>query len=184
MYLPQDFPIVPERLVLAQWWEYCPANAAALCYNNSPVLAVRYIGGVLRITQDLNHKFIVLYEEKRDLRGRWLDLQFRVRFTPSQSGFVQAWLDGKQVADYAGPTANVASAATGYPSPTLFPFRMGMYRNAMAQPMTIYLDEYRKRQMRDDEVPPAHEGSTASVPPKKVSIDADEPAVKTVLEQA
>ena len=163
MYLPPDFPIVPVRLVVAQWWEYCPVKDKLPCFNNSPVLAVRYIDGVLRITQDLNHRFIVLYEEKRDLRGRWLDLRFQVRFTPGASGFVKAWLDGKQVVDYTGATANVANSATGYPSPNLFQFRMGLYRNVMAQPMTIYLDEYRKRQMKDDEVAPPDKGSTAPV---------------------
>jgi Polysaccharide lyase len=78
MYLPLDFPIVPVRLVVAQWWEYCPRTDLP-CSNDSPVLAVRYIGGVLSITQDLNHQYIVLYQEKRDLRGRWLDLRFEVR---------------------------------------------------------------------------------------------------------
>lgn len=146
MYLPQDFPIVPVRLVVAQWWEYCPARNLP-CFNDSPVLAVRYIGGVLRITQDLDHKFIVLYEEKRDLRGKWLDLRFEMRFTSQADGVVRAWLDGKQVVNYAGATANPQNAATGYPDRSYFPFKMGLYRNVMTQPMTIYLDEYRKREL-------------------------------------
>jgi hypothetical protein len=28
---------------------------------------------------------------------------------------------------------------------------MGLYRKLMPQPMTVYIDEYRKRQLRDDE---------------------------------
>lgn len=144
MYLPQDFPIVPVRLVVAQWWEYCrPGNLP--CSNDSPVLAVRYIGGELLITQDLNHHYNVLYREKRDLRGRWLDLRFQVRFTPEATGFVRAWLDGKEVVDFSGATSNPENAATGYAPPIYLPFKMGLYRNVMTQPMTIYLDEYRKR---------------------------------------
>ena len=81
------------------------------------------IGGVLRITQDLDHKFIVLYEEKRDLRGKWLDLRFEVRFTPQADRVVRGWLDGKQVIHYAGATANLQNAATGYPDRSYFPFR-------------------------------------------------------------
>lgn len=115
------------------------------------MLAVRYIGGVLYITQDIGHKYIVLYEEKRDLRGNWLDLRFRVRFTWQSNGLVQAWLDGKQVIDFRGVTANSESALTGYRSPGHFYFKMGLYRNVMSQPMTIYLDEYRKRELRTDE---------------------------------
>ena len=105
------------------------------------------IGGVLRITQDLDHKFIVLYEEKRDLRGKWLDLRFEVRFTPQADRVVRGWLDGKQVIHYAGATTNLQNAATGYPDRSYFPFKMGLYRNVMPQPMTIYLDEYRKREL-------------------------------------
>jgi len=150
MYLPKDFPIVPVRLVVAQWWEWCRSSDLP-CGNDSPVLAVRYIGGELLITQDLDRKYSVLYQAKRDLRGRWLDLRFQVRFTPEATGFVRAWLDGRQVVDFAGATSNPENTKTGYALPELLPFRMGLYRNAMQEPMTIYLDEYRKRVMGRDE---------------------------------
>jgi hypothetical protein len=29
---------------------------------------------------------------------------------------------------------------------------MGLYRNVMSEPMTVYIDEYRKRRMRADEL--------------------------------
>ncbi len=108
------------------------------------MLAVRYIGGELLITQDLDHHYNVLYREKRDLRGRWLDLRFQVKFTPETTGFVRAWLDGKQVVDFAGATSNQEDATTGYGPPVLLPFRVGLYRNPMQEPMTIYFDEYRR----------------------------------------
>lgn len=146
MYVPADFPIVPVRLVVAQWKQYCGGDSKP-CSDDSPVLAVRYIGGILRITQDINHKNSILYEEKRDLRGHWLDLRFQVCFTPQQTGYVKAWLDNRQVVDFTGVTANPETAATGYASPSAFYFKMGLYRNVMPQPMTIYLDEYRKRQI-------------------------------------
>ena len=146
MYLLADFPIVPVRLVVAQWKQYCGDNSSP-CDDDSPVLAVRYIGGVLRITQDLDHRHVILYEQKRDLRGSWLDLRFQVRFTPRSNGSVKAWLDGKRVVDYSGVTADSETAATGYRSPGHFFFKMGLYRNVMPQPMTIYLDEYRKREI-------------------------------------
>jgi hypothetical protein len=148
MYVSEDFPIVPVRLVVAQWWEWC-RSADLPCINDSPVLAVRYIGGELLITQDLNHKYNVLYREKRDLRGRWLDLRFQVKFTPEPTGFVRAWLDGKQVVDFAGATSNPENATTGYGPPELLPFRIGLYRNPMPEPMTIYFDEYRKTVMEE-----------------------------------
>jgi Polysaccharide lyase len=150
MYLPADFPIVPVRLVVAQWKQYCGSDTAP-CSDDSPVLAVRYIDGVLRITQSFGRsEKTVLYEEKRDLRGHWLDLRFQARFTPQSNGRIKAWLDNKQVVDYTGVTANPESAATGYPAPGFFYFKMGLYRDVMPQPMTLYLDEYRKRQLPTD----------------------------------
>jgi len=147
LYFPADFPIVPIRLVVAQWKQYCSSDTAP-CSDDSPVLAVRYVGGVLSIPQSFGRKEkSVLYEEKRDLRGRWLDLRFQVRFTPQANGFVRAWLDGKQVVDYTGVTANSENAATGYPTPGYYYFKMGLYRDVMPQPMTIYFDEYRKKQL-------------------------------------
>lgn len=146
MYVPTDFPIVPVRLVVAQWKQYCNGDSKP-CSDDSPVLAVRYIGGILRITQDIDHKSLVLYEKKSDLRGHWLDLRFQVCFTPQRTGQIKAWLDGQQVIDFTGVTANPMNAATGYASPGFFYFKMGLYRNVMLQPMTIYLDEYRKRQI-------------------------------------
>ena len=145
MYVPVDFPIVPVRLVVAQWKQECPRGMA--CDDDNPVLAVRYVRGILSITQELSHKRIVLFRDTRDLRGRWLDLRFQVRFTPQPSGYVKAWLDGTQVVDHTGVTANPENSATGYRNPSLFYFKMGLYRDAMARPMTIYLDEYRKREL-------------------------------------
>jgi Polysaccharide lyase len=151
MFFPADFPIVPVRLVVAQWKQYCPDNIT-VCSDDSPVLAIRYIGGVLSITQDLERKFIVLYQQKADLRNRWLDFRFQVRFSAKQSGRVKAWLDHKQLVDFNGITATSESPATGYPAPGYIYFKMGLYRNVMSEPMTVYIDEYRKRRMRADEL--------------------------------
>lgn len=146
MYLPADFPIVPVRLVVAQWKQFCDGEAKP-CSDDSPVLAVRYSSGILRITQDIDHKYHILFEQKRDLRSRWLNLRFQVRFTTRKTGLVKAWLDGRQVVDFTGITADPETKAGGYHSPGHFFFKMGLYRNVMPQPMTIYLDEYRKQQI-------------------------------------
>lgn len=150
MFLPADFPIVPTRLVIAQWKQFCHGNGP--CSDDSPVLAVRYMSGVLRITQDLSGKQTVLYQESGEFRHRWLDFKFRIRFSASESGRIKAWLGDRQVVDHKGLTANAENAATGYPSPSRFYFKMGLYRNPMREPMTIYIDEYRKRQLGEGEL--------------------------------
>ena len=148
MFFPKEFPVVPTRLVIAQWKQYC--RAGGNCSDDSPVLAIRYIDGVLKITQDMERKQTVLYQQKGEFRDRWLDFKFRVRFSTKDNGRVQAWLGSQQVVDYRGVTANVEDTMTGYPSPSYFFFKMGLYRNVMAEPMTVYIDEYRKRQLGAD----------------------------------
>jgi hypothetical protein len=151
MFFPAEFPIVPVRLVIAQWKQYCGSSTAA-CEDDSPVLALRYIGGVLRVTQDIDHKQVKLYEQTVDLRNRWTDFKVQARFTPDATGRVRVWIDQKQVVDKTGVTANPEDATTGYASPSQFYFKMGLYRNVMPQPMTIYIDEYSKREMKADEL--------------------------------
>ena len=50
-----------------------------------------------------------------------------------------------------GVTANAAEDSTGYQGPGYFYFKMGLYRNVMAEPMTVYIDEYRKRRLSEPE---------------------------------
>jgi hypothetical protein len=54
--------------------------------------------------------------------------------------------------DYTGATADEENSATGYASPSYFYFKMGLYRDLNAEPMTVYIDEYRKRQLRAGEL--------------------------------
>lgn len=171
MYLPPDFPIVPIRLVVAQWKQNClsqPAYFAYLqraapdqvaqvarsarvpCDNDSPPLAIRYIGGVLLVTRSLGDTKIPLWQDKRDLRGHWTEFRVQARFTPQPTGRVKVWVDGNQVVDYTGVTADPESPTSGYPSPSLFYFKFGLYRDVMPQPMTAYFDEYRKRQLPNE----------------------------------
>jgi Polysaccharide lyase len=145
MFFPKDFPIVPTRLVIAQWKQYCPEGGD--CFDDSPVLAIRYISGVLKITQDLDWKQTIFYQESSEFRNRWLDFTFQTRFTTNKTGRIKAWLGDKQVVDYTGITANSENATTLYPHPSYFYFKMGLYRDVMPEPMTIYIDEYRKRQL-------------------------------------
>ncbi|HXS69329.1 MAG TPA: polysaccharide lyase [Candidatus Polarisedimenticolia bacterium] len=151
MFFPTNFPIEPTRLVIAQWKQLCSENGT--CSDDSPVLALRYINGELRITQNINSPHETrLWTEKGEFRGRWLDFKFQTRFTTNDTGRVKAWLDGKQILDFKGVTADIESAATGYPSPSHFYFKMGLYRNSVPAPWTSYIDEYRKKELTDGEL--------------------------------
>jgi len=151
MFFPTNFPIESTRLVIAQWKQYC-ANGGN-CSEDSPVLALRYVSGELKITQNIDSPHEkVLWQQKDEFRGRWLDFKFHVRFSTNETGHVNAWLDEKQVLDYKGITADTESPATGYPSPSRFFFKMGLYRNSVATPWTSYIDEYRKKQLPPDDL--------------------------------
>ena len=149
MFFPKDFPIVPTRLVIAQWKQNCPKGGN--CSDDSPVLAIRYIAGVLKIMQDIDKQQTVLYQQPGEFRNHWLDFKFQLRFAINETGRIKAWLGEKQLVDFKGVTANPENAATSYPSPSRFYFKMGLYRNVMPEPMTSYIDEYRKRRLPQGE---------------------------------
>ncbi|MGB7749026.1 MAG: hypothetical protein WBN75_17245, partial [Verrucomicrobiia bacterium] len=65
---------------------------------------------------------------------------------------IKAWLNDKAVVDYTGVNAYPENAATSYPNPGRFYFKMGLYRDLMAEPMTLYIDEYRKRQLPENDL--------------------------------
>jgi len=142
LYLPREFPQSSERLVIAQWKQLCEAS---VCQPDNPILAIRYTGGQLKITRQDEHGNAVLYQCKKDVRGRWLDFRFVTRFDPDSQGSIDATLDGSPIVHYRGPTAY--QPARGYPARGLVYFKFGLYRDALNEPpWTIYLDEYRKDQ--------------------------------------
>jgi hypothetical protein len=138
--LPKEFPVVSTRLVIAQWKQRCPTDQ---CTPDNPILAVRYQGGELVIAKQVGAEKEVLYRTRDDIRDRWLDFRFQVGFSRGQSGRIKVWLGDKLLIDHKGATAYPESA--GYARPGRFYFKIGLYRDRMSEPMTIYVDEYRKK---------------------------------------
>jgi len=141
LYLPPDFPIVDVRLVVAQWKQLCEWVS---CRPDNPVLAIRYVGGVLFVTRQNDAGETAIYRSQGEMRGRWLDFRFVTRFSQRDDGAIDGWMNGLRIVQYRGVTAY--HAARGYPAHGLFYFKMGLYRDLMKQPMTIYLDDFRKDQ--------------------------------------
>lgn len=132
MYLPLDFPIVPTRLVIGQWKQACQDCSK----NRSPIIAQRFRDGVFFVTIETPSGRRTIYQHRQSILGQWLDLRYRIRFAWSD-GSVTVWLNDARVADYQGPL--------GYPDdPPEVYFKFGLYRDRMSQPMTIYIDDYRK----------------------------------------
>jgi len=142
--LPPDFPIVPTRLVIAQWKQDCKSGD---CDPDNPVLALRYVSGKFYITLQTEPERTNLFTQEETILNVWNDFKFQVKFSRLQDGMIKAWLNGKQIIDYNGATAY--SKSYGYSNPGIFYFKMGLYRDHMDQPMTIYLDDYSKKQISD-----------------------------------
>ena len=146
MFLPESFPIVPVRLVIAQWKQDCSANAP--CAKYSPVLAIRYVSGKLFVTLQIDSLRKTLYEHNGEIRNRWLAFKFRARFSRQNDGEVKAFLNEKEIVNYKG----ITSYPDGHPNPAKknrYYFKMGLYRDRMPEPMSIYIDEYRKKEIRE-----------------------------------
>lgn len=130
MLVPEGFPIVGTRLVLSQW------KQSGL--EGSPVVAQRYVAGRHYLTiRDLDTEGS--WRETVELpslkHGVWNDLVFHVRFAADDSGLVEVWMNGDQVANVAGPTASLRGRPEFY-------HKVGLYRDRMEQPMTVYVDSF------------------------------------------
>lgn len=144
MLLPDSFPIVPVRLVLAQWKQNCPKGLA--CNKYSPILAIRYVSGKLFITlQTTDASRSVIWETDKEIRGRWLDFKFQIRFSREKNGEVVVYLNNDKIVDYKG----VTSYAEKPFDINSYYFKMGLYRDQMELPMSIYIDEYRKTEIKE-----------------------------------
>jgi hypothetical protein len=141
VYLPTDFPIVQTRLVLAQWKQLCEWWG---CRPSNPVLAIRYVGGVLFITRRNDAGQVTLYRSHEEMRGKWLGFRFMTRFSQQDDGIISGWLNGQQIVKFQGVTAY--RGAKAYPAYGFFYFKMGLYRDLMEEPMAIYFDDFRKDQ--------------------------------------
>jgi hypothetical protein len=110
MFIPTDFPVVPTRLVIAQWKQYCPEGGN--CSDDSPVVALRYVSGVLRITHQISPHRTNLFETAENLRGRWTNFRFQTRFLTNEDGRIRAWINDKLLVDFTGPPADLLLGRT------------------------------------------------------------------------
>lgn len=147
LYLPTDFPVTSQRLVLAQWRQLCEG---ARCWPDRPLVAIRYEDGRLQVTRQNQDEKVILYHGDEEVRGHWLDFRFVIQFDLDGHGRISATLNGVRIVSYHGPT--MFQAAAGYPRHGLVYFKTGLYRDALHEPpWTIYVDEYHKDECATDE---------------------------------
>jgi hypothetical protein len=143
IFLPSDFPIVPTRLVIAQWKQNCSGN----CDPDNPVLALRYQSGEFQVTLQTGPERTTLYSLSDNILNKWMDFRFDLRFSRNNDGYVKGWINKREIVDFKGVTAY--SSVYGYADQGNFYFKIGLYRDTMAEPMTIFIDDYTKQELSD-----------------------------------
>jgi hypothetical protein len=129
MLLPKGFPVVDDRLVIAQ--------VKQSDVEGSPLLGQRFRAGRHYLTirppgaggSGKSHRLPPLR------LGRWADMVYHVRYSPGADGRIEVWMDGERVVSYEGPTADPKAADRFY-------HKVGLYRDRWKEPMTMYLDNY------------------------------------------
>lgn len=137
IYIPKDFPIEDNRLVIGQWW--APSDPGEI--NRSPAMALRFRNGKFYISiRTSNEKImtsegkeIILYETNKLALGQWNDFTFKVKWSSKNDGLVNAWLNKDQIIKYNGPV--------GYNDNQDPYFQFGIYRDETPYTYVIYFDE-------------------------------------------
>jgi hypothetical protein len=128
--IPPGFPVVDNRLVIAQWKQYG--------VSGGPLVAERYRSGdhdlTIRLPDSVwgRQKHYPLPEIKP---ARWNDMVYHIRFSRGADGLVAVWMNGSRVVTYQGVTAFTAGEDSIYN-------KVGLYRDRWKDPMTIYFDNY------------------------------------------
>ena len=123
--VPKDFPIVDDRLVIGS----CKQSDVP-----RPITAQRFRNG--------RHTFTVESQGQKEsyslppIRlGQWVDMIYHMRYSTDQDGQVEVWMNGRRVVEYRGPTAEASAKNAFY-------HKIGLYRDRLKIPMTIYYDNY------------------------------------------
>jgi hypothetical protein len=128
--IPHDFPIVDVRLVITQWKQED--------LEGSPIVAQRFRDGRHYVTiRNMRTKgsWRRQFELPPIEPGRWHDMVYHLRFATDSSGLVEIWMDGERVGAASGRTASTEGAERFY-------HKIGLYRDRMPEPMTIFIDNY------------------------------------------
>jgi hypothetical protein len=126
--VPPRFPVIDTRLVVAQWKQEG--------LKGGPLVAQRYRSGKHHLTVrdwatpegDRKH-----FPLPPIVPGRWVDMVYHLRLSAAD-GLVEVWADGVRVVSHEGPTAPEGGSHVYN--------KIGLYRDRMREPMTIYFDNY------------------------------------------
>ena len=125
LLVPKGFPIVDDRLVIAS----CKQSDVS-----RPIVAQRFRNGQHTVTvESQGHK--KSYKLPAIPLGRWIDMVYHLRYSTGTDGLVEIWMNGQRVVNYSGPAADPDAKNAFY-------HKIGLYRDRLKVPMTMYYDNY------------------------------------------
>jgi len=136
-YIPEDFLVVDNRLVIAQW-----RTSKTTELHENPPLALRYINDELLFTIKNENDWIIFFIEKKPKKGVWHNLLVNYCWGKNHIGHCTVILNGGHCGRYEGHI--------GYDhlDPTL-QFRFGLYRDGLEIPQSLIFSRFRRGLTRE-----------------------------------
>ncbi len=147
MRIGEALPADGNRIVIGQWHHMMAG---------SPFVAQRFRNGIFMISvQDGGCRVYIAWQAGGERKNRedcrvvvenfadlpsadsgWIDMVYRVRSDPDGDGLVEVWANGTRIAR--------ASGHIGHAGMRRQFFKFGPYRDPVAYPTTVYLDNFRR----------------------------------------
>ncbi len=124
--IPRGFPIVDNRLVIAQWKQKD---------IEGPQVAQRFRNGRHHLTIRTPEGEPKQFDLPSPGFEKWNDMIYHVRFSEQNDGLVEVWMNGTRVVSSSGVTALPGGRNAFYN-------KFGLYRDSWKEPMTIFFDNY------------------------------------------
>ena len=144
LLIPNDFPIEDNRCVIGQWHDKAKTQMGEP--NKSPEVAQRFRNGRFYVTVRHSTERIVadpdkvaeeiVFETTHFPLGQWSDFVYQIKWSYRGDGFVNGWMNGKQIIQYRGPV--------GYNDDIGPVFNFGLYRDKTDKTYVVYFDRYRR----------------------------------------
>ncbi len=144
--IPKDFPEIDNRLVI---WQLKQSG------DSSPLIAMNYENGKLKLKQTFDLNKINYYQPKKDFKGKWIRIVVHAKASHSESGFIDVYMDNTQIIQYKGQTAH----HNKWEQKTYFKF--GLYRDVIDVSMYMYYDQYIRGSSWDEVVPESNNSKSA-----------------------
>jgi hypothetical protein len=127
--IPAGFPVVDNRLVIAQWKQGS--------VDGGPLVAQRFRNGrhYLTLRTAKSSWSDKQYSLPEISFWQWHDMTYHIVFSPDKNGRLEVWMNRKKVVSYQGPTTIQGGEVNIYN-------KFGLYRDRWKEPMTIFFDNY------------------------------------------